>query len=203
MATQGRSFACRTLNYPTQPLGRILESLYKLIKQEQIRVHMKLDKFKQIGFALSIILFPIMLLTGFLMHPNLLQMKALTTAQQLVERFHHNPVYHVGHLIVMFSVPIIIIVLVGMMTRLTNRGKLYGYWGALIGVFGAFILAVDKGALCLVLSAFDTIPDSQFNNLIPYLQVIVDKAGLLFVLWLLPLLPVGAIIQAVGLISSR
>lgn len=81
---------------------------------------MKLDKFKQIGFALSILLFPIMLLTGFLMHPNLLQMKALTTAQQLVERFHHNPVYHVGHLIVMFSVPIIIIVLIGTMTRLTN-----------------------------------------------------------------------------------
>ena len=54
-----------------------------------------------------------------------------------------------------------------------------------------------------MLSAFDTIPQDQFAGLIPYLQVIVDKAGLLFILWLLPLLPLGAIIQTIGLVKEN
>jgi hypothetical protein len=111
--------------------------------------------------------------------------------------------YHIGHLIVMFSVPVIIVAMIGTMKKLSGKGKLYGFWGGVIGIFGAFILAVDKGALCLVLSAFDTLPNDQFLNLVPYLQVLVDKAGLLFLLWLLPLLPLGAIIQAIGLIKEQ
>ena len=164
---------------------------------------MLLENFKKKAFALSIIIFPVMLLIGFLMHPNLLQMNMLKTAQQLVERFHNKSIFHIGHLVVMFSVPVIIVAMVGTMNRLSGKGKLYGFWGGVIGIFGAFILAVDKGALCLVLSAFDTLPEDQFVNLIPYLQVIVDKVGLLFLLWLLPLLPLGAIIQTIGLMKEQ
>jgi hypothetical protein len=72
-----------------------------------------------------------------------------------------------------------------------------------IGLFGAFILAVDKGALCLVLSAFDTLTEVQFQNFVPYLSEIVNKAGLLWVVWLLPLLPIGAAIQAFGLMKEK
>lgn len=43
------------------------------------------------GFALSLFIFPIMLLIGFLMHPHLLQMKMVFTAQDLVERFQLSP----------------------------------------------------------------------------------------------------------------
>jgi hypothetical protein len=164
---------------------------------------MQLENLKRKSFALSLIIFPLMLLVGFLMHPNLLQMNMLKTSQQLVERFHQKQMYHIGHLIVMFSVPVIIVAMIGTMKKLSGKGKLYGFWGGVIGIFGAFILAVDKGALCLVLSAFDTLPNDQFLNLVPYLQVLVDKAGLLFLLWLLPLLPLGAIIQAIGLIKEQ
>ena len=64
------------------------------------------------------------------------------------------------------------------------------------------MLAIDKGALCLVLSAFDTLPEDQFAAFVPYLQVIVDRTGLLFIVYLLPLLPFGAIIQAIGLMRE-
>ncbi len=111
--------------------------------------------------------------------------------------------YHIGHLIVMFSVPVIIVAMIGTMKKLNGKGKLFGFWGGVIGIFGAFILAVDKGAFCLVLSAFDTLPEDQFLNLVPSLQVLVDKSGLLFLLWLLPLLPLGAIIQAIGLMKEQ
>ena len=169
-------------------------SLYKMTFSEQVKTK---------GLAFSLMLFPIMLLVGFLMHPHLEQMKMIFTAQDLVERFHNNSYYHIGHLIVMFSVPFIIVSMIGIMNGLQSSGKNWGFWGCIIGVFGAFILAVDKGALCLVLSAFDSLPERDFITISPFLQVIVDKAGLLKVCYLLPLLPLGAIIQGVGLIKEK
>ena len=164
---------------------------------------MKIETIKKKGFAVSIIAFPVMLLTGFLMHPNLLKLEALQTVEQLVGRFHNQPIYHIGHLIVMFTVPVIIIAMVSIMNVLQGKGKRLGFWGGIIAVFGAFILAVDKGALCLVLSAFDTLPEDQFQEFVPFLSVIVNKAGMLWVVWLLPLLPIGAAIQAFGLMKEK
>ena len=164
---------------------------------------MKIEIIKKRGFAISLIAFPVMLLAGFLMHPNILKMEALQTVEQLVGRFHKKPVYHIGHLIVMFAVPVIIIATVSIMNILQGRGKRLGFWGGIIALFGAFILAVDKGALCLVLSAFDTLPESQFREFVPFLSVIVNKMGLLWVVWMLPLLPFGAAIQAFGLFKER
>lgn len=164
---------------------------------------MKIETIKSKGFALSIILFPLMLLTGFLMHPDLIEMKMLHTAQDLVDRFHNNSLYHIGHFIVMMTVPLIIVVMVGIMNMIQGRGKKYAFWGGIIGIFGAFILAVDKGALCLVMSAFDTIPEPQFQGLIPFLDVVVKKAGLLWIVYFLPLLPLGAVIQTIGLIKEN
>jgi hypothetical protein len=164
---------------------------------------MKIETIKKYGFAVSLILFPVMLLAGFLMHPNLLKFESLQTVEQLVGRFHNQPIYHIGHLIVMFDVPVIMIALISFMNALQGKGKSFGFWGGIIGLFGAFILAVDKGALCLVLSAFDTLPETQFQKFVPFLSVIVNKAGMLWVVWLLPLLPVGASIQALGLLKER
>ncbi len=164
---------------------------------------MKIETIKKKGFASSLIAFPLMLLTGFVMHPNLLKMEALQTVDQLVTRFHHQPMYHIGHLIVMFAVPVIMVMLIGNMNILQGKGKSLGFWGGTIGLFGAFILAVDKGALCLVLSAFDTLPEAQFQEFVPFLSVLVNKEGMLWVVWLLPLLPIGAAIQAFGLMKEN
>lgn len=175
------------------------------ISVEGIHIHRRKinDQIRMKGFAFSLILFPIMLLTGFLMHPNLLQMKMVITSQDLVERFHNNMYFHMGHLIVMFAVPLIIVSMVGIMNLLQHSGKGLGLYGGIIGVFGAFILAVDKGALCLVLSAFDALPEAEFLEFAPFLQVIVDKSGLLKICYLLPLLPIGAVIQAIGMIKEK
>ncbi len=164
---------------------------------------MKIETTKMKGFAISLIAFPVMLLVGFLMHPNLFKLEALQTVEQLVGRFHKQPMYHIGHFVVMFAVPVIMIYLSGSMNVLQGKGKQLGFWGGVIGLFGAFILAVDKGALCLVLSAFDALPEEQFQEFAPYLSVIVNKEGLLWVVWLLPLLPIGAAIQALGLMREK
>lgn len=162
---------------------------------------MKTESIKKIGFGVSVIAFPVMLLVGFLMHPNILKLEALQTVEQLVGRFHNHPVFHIGHLIVMFAVPVIMISLISIMNVLQGEGKRLGFWGGIIGLFGAFILAVDKGALCLVLSAFDTLPEDQFQEFVPLF--ILSQRESFWVVWLLPLLPVGAAIQALGLYKER
>ncbi|MBT8267155.1 MAG: hypothetical protein EX254_10265 [Flavobacteriaceae bacterium] len=163
---------------------------------------MNIEKIKHKGYSISIILYPLMLLIGFVTHPNLFAMEPLQTVEQLVKRFHNNPMYHIGHLIVTFAVPVIIVYFIGTMNLLTGKGKKYGFWGGIIGVFGAFILAVDKGALCLTMSAFDTLPEDQFNQFIPYLEPIVSKKGLLVIVWLIFLLIIGGIVQTIGLLKE-
>jgi len=46
----------------------------KLFTTQLIIVIMKIETIKKYGFAISLIAFPIMLLTGFLMHPHLLKL---------------------------------------------------------------------------------------------------------------------------------
>jgi hypothetical protein len=164
---------------------------------------MKIENIKKTSFALSIIVYPLMLFIGFVTHPNLLDMEPLQTVEQLVNRFHNNSMYHIGHLIVTFSVPVIIIYFIGVMNLLQGKGKVFGFWGCIIGVFGAFILAVDKGALCLTMSAFDTLSKEQFTAFMPFLQVIVSKEGLLFIVWLLFALVIGGILQIIGLMKEK
>ncbi len=163
----------------------------------------RLSVVRDYAYALSIIAYPIMLLIGFVTHPNLLAMEPLFTVDQLVGRFHNNPMYHIGHLIVTFTVPVLIIYFIGTMNLLRNEGRIYGFWGGIIGVFGAFILAVDKGALCLVLSAFDTLPEADFQQLAPYLSVIVEKKGYLVIVWLIFALMIGGSIQVAGLLKEK
>ena len=129
-------------------------------------------------------------------------MEPLHTAEQLIGRFHNNPMYHFGHLVVTFSVPVMMICFIGTMNLLQGKGKKYGFWGGVISLFGAFILAVDKGALCLTMSAFDTLPEKQFSDIAPFLEVIVSKEGLLFIVWLLFALIIGGILQIIGLMKE-
>lgn len=155
---------------------------------------------KQAGTALSIIFFPIMLLFGFVLHPNIFSFTIITEATRWAGEWRGNFLFHFGHLLVLFAVPLIIVASIRFMSLLKGRGAWYGFIGGVLGVFGAFMLAVDKGALTLVLTAFQTIPDEQFAGILPALQALLDKAGWLWILWLFLFLPIGFILQAVGMI---
>lgn len=153
--------------------------------------------------GISILVFPVMLLIGFLLHPDILSFEIVSTPEQLVNNFRGSAIWHIGHLIVAFAIPFIIFAVIHFMHILREKGLWYGVVGGVSGIFGSVALGLDKGSLCLILSGFDTLPDEQFVGLIPYLQVIIDKAGLLVVNWLFLLIPIGVIIQTVGLIKEK
>jgi len=150
--------------------------------------------------AISFLTFPVMLFIGFILHPNFTSFAIVTTADQLVENFRHQPGFHYGHLIVMAAVPPIILSMAFAQRLLApTKARLWGYWGAIIGIFGAAVLAVDKGALTLILSAFDTMTDAQIEQTKPALQSMIDRKGLLKIVILLPTLLLGSALQAIGL----
>jgi hypothetical protein len=159
----------------------------------------RIHRIKTIGSGISIIVFPLMLLAGFLLHPNLLSLERVTAASAQTAEFHHNFIFHFGHLLVLGAVLPVIVSLLKFMGMTRGKGEWYGFIGGVMAVFGAVILAIDKGALTLVLTAFDTLPEEQFALIGPALQVLLDRAGWLFIVWLLPFLPVGAAVQAIGL----
>lgn len=163
----------------------------------------KVKKVKSFLSGLSIILFPVMLFIGFFTHPDITSFKIMSTAEELAKNFRHNNFWHIGHLIVSLAIPLIIFSFIYFMEELKGKGIWFGLIGGIIGIIGSVILALDKGSLCLVLSAFDTLQDDKFKEFIPFLQVIVDRDGLLWITKLLPLLPLGAIIQTIGLLREN
>jgi hypothetical protein len=161
----------------------------------------RLESVKRIGSGLSIIAFPIMLLLGFVLHPNILSFGMITEATEWAAEWRGVFLFHFGHLLVLFAVPLIIVACIRFMTLL--RGSWLGFIGGILGVFGAFMLAVDKGSLTLVLTAFQTLPDEQFIAITPALQSLLDKAGWLWITWFFALVLVGVILQMIGLVRAK
>ncbi len=75
--------------------------------------------------------------------------------------------------------------------------------GAALAVVGAILLAADKGALCLTMSALDTVPEEKFSAMMPGLLAMFSKKGWMILLWGMLLLPLGFAIQAVGLLQAN
>lgn len=78
---------------------------------------------KQVGTALSIVIFPIMLLLGFILHPNIFSFDIITNATEWAEEWRGNFLFHFGHLLVLFAVPLIIVTSVHFMSLLKGRAS--------------------------------------------------------------------------------
>lgn len=150
------------------------------------------SKIIKIATGLSLVIFPVLLFAGFVMHPDILSLKPTHTVEALIANFRNRELFHLGHLIVFCSVPFIFFALSGLTFLKIERGRIWLLSGWIVAITGAVILAGDKGALCMVLSAFDTLPDAEFAQIKPALEAILQRKGQLSLFYALPLLPLGA-----------
>jgi len=158
--------------------------------------------FKTAVYTGSLIAVPVIFIIAFALHPNLLDMKPVKKADAWVKEFRHNKKLHMLHFLVLGNTLLIINIAVNMMNTLKEDYEIYGMIGGTLGIIGAVALAVDKGALCLVPSAFDTLKEEEFMKLMPGLQTLLDGKGFMWAVKLLILLPIGFIILAAGLLLS-
>jgi hypothetical protein len=109
-----------------------------------------------------------------------------------------------AHALVFLNTALLVVVALHFTTLLMRSSSAWaGFLGGALAVLGALALAADKGALCLTMSALDTLNDTEFTNMMPGLQAMFSKQGWLVLIWGVVLLPIGFGLQAVGLIRSK
>lgn len=165
-----------------------------------------LTRTKRIGTGLAFILFPLLFVFAFAAHPNLLNPRLLGP-EELILRAHQNSLLQFGHVLVTLSTALLVVIALHFMKLLDRSSVAWaamaGLIGAAVAILGAVILAADKGALCLTLSALDTLPENEFTQMMPGLLAMFSFKGWLVLLWGILFLPIGFVIQAIALIKTR
>jgi len=176
---------------------------YRSTNRERMNGNILLNQIKQIGIGLAFIIFPLLFIFAFAVHPDLLQPRLLGP-EEMIYRAHGNGLLQFGHVLVTLSTGLLIVVALQFMNLLDHgRGAWAGFIGAAIASLGALVQAADKGALCLTMSAFDTLPEKVFTQIMPGVLAMFTKQGWLVLLWGIVFLPIGFAIQAIALITTN
>ena len=162
----------------------------------------RLRAFLRFGTGLAFIIWPLVFVFAFATHPDLLSPQFLSP-EELVVRARRQGVLQFGHALVTLNTGLLIVAALHLKKLLEPQAATWGFVGATLAVAGALMLAADKGALCLTMSALDTLPDHEFEAMMPGLLAMFSKQGWLVLLWGLLLLPIGFGVQAVALLKYR
>jgi hypothetical protein len=157
---------------------------------------------KRIGTGLAFVIFPLIFVFAFSVHPGLLTPHFLSS-EELIYRAHQNGLLQFAHMLVTLCTAVLIVVALHFMKLVDKSAGWAGTIGGILAILGAMILAADKGALCLTMSALDSLSEAQFSQMMPGLLAMFSKEGWLVILWGIVFLPVGFGIQAIALIKTR
>ena len=164
-----------------------------------------LDNWKRIGTGVAFILFPLLFIVGFAFHPGLLSPRLLSPAE-LVLRARHADLMQWGHVLDTIGAVLLVVIALRFMKLLDRVGgsaAWAGFIGAALAIWGVMMLAALKGALCLTMSAIDTVPESEFAQMLPGLLAMFSRKGWMVLLWGIVCLPIGFVMQAIPLVKTR
>ncbi len=162
-----------------------------------------LAQLQQIGTGGAFVVFPLVFVFAFALHPGLLRPRLLGP-EAIMLRARGRKRLHLGHGLVLLNTALLVVASLHFMRILSSgRGAWAGFAGAIPAVLGAIILAADKGALCLTMSALNKVSDEEFSAMRPGLLAMFSKKGWMILLWGIILLPAGFAIQTVGLLQAQ
>jgi hypothetical protein len=160
-----------------------------------------ISQVQQIGAGAAFILFPLIFVLAFSVHPGLLRPRLLQP-EEIIRRARRSKLLQLGHSLVLLCTALLIVTATHFLSILSQGSAAWaGLIGAVLAILGAILLAADKGALCLTMSALDTVPDEKFSAMMPGILAMFSKKGWMKLLWGILLLPVGFAIQVVGLLQ--
>jgi hypothetical protein len=165
--------------------------------------NLPLDNAKRIGTGLCFIVFPLTFVFAFAVHPGLLAPRMLSP-EELILRAHQNGLLQFAHVLVTLNTAVLVVLALHFM-KLLNRisAGWAGLVGASLAILGAVLLAADKGALCLTMSALDTLPESKFALMMPGLLAMFSFKGWMVLVWGFLFLPIGFAIQTMALLKTK
>ncbi len=159
---------------------------------------------KRMGTGLCFIVFATIWVFGFAVHPNLLEPRLLLGPEALIRRAHGDSLLQLAHALVTVNAAVFVAVPLHFMKLLDGTAAAWtGLVGAVLAIFGACMLAADKGALCLTMSALDTLPEAEFARMMPGLLAIFSFKGWVALVWGLLFMPIGVLIQTIGMFRAK
>ncbi len=163
-----------------------------------------MEHFKRIATGICFIAVPLILIFAFAGHPNLTDLKPPgSNAENWVGEFHNNPMWRVAHVAALWAALPIAAMFLGWMRLLKDKAPALSFVAGVLGIVGCFMLAADKGALALVPTAFDTLPEEQFRQLMPGIQAMIEHRGWLWMVQLYLLMPVGFALMGIALVRTH
>lgn len=156
-----------------------------------------------VAMGIAYIAFPLLSIFIYATHPNLFSLQPVHEVDAWIAEWHGNNLLHFGHVLMLLCVPALIAITIDLMTKLRKDGRRYGFVGGMLAITGAVFLAADKGALCLVTSAFDTLSPAAFAQIYPAIEAMKGMQGWLWLVYGLVLLPIGFIVLGAGLYRTR
>jgi Domain of unknown function (DUF4386) len=158
------------------------------------------EALRRIGTGSCFILVPLILIFGFGAHPNLTDLGPPgSNVERWVGEFHGNELWRLAHVAVMWATIPIAVLFLEWMRLLREKAPLLSLVAGAMGIVGSFMLAADKGALALVPTAFDTLPEEQFRQMLPGLQAMIEYKGYLWMAQLYLLIPAGLFLMGIAL----
>lgn len=158
---------------------------------------------KRVGTGVSFVLFPLVFVFAFAVHPGLLTPRVLSPAE-LVLRAHRAELLQFAHALVTLNTALLVVAALHFMRVLDHTSSAWwGFLGGALAILGSLALAADKGALCLTMSSLDNLTAAEFTNMLPGLLAMFSKSGWLVLLWGILLLPIGFGIQAIALLNCE
>lgn len=163
-----------------------------------------IDRAKRIGTGLCFIVFPLIWVFAFAVHPDLLNPRMLMAPEELIARAHGDGLLQFAHALVTLNTAVLVVLALHFKKLLDHTSVAWaGLVGAALAILGACLLAADKGALCLTMSALDTLPESEFAQMMPGLLAMFSFKGWMVLLWGLLLMPIGVAIQTLAMMRTK
>lgn len=161
------------------------------------------EKVKEKLIGISFVLTPLLLIFGFSAHPNVTSLEVMTSGKDFANEFRGNHLLELGHIAVMFSSLLFMGIMIGLSKMLENKKPWVAFAVLLSGTFGSFMLGVDKGAFALVPSAFDTLSDTEFWQMTPGLNAMINYKGAMWLAQLYVFIPFAIILAGVYLYQTQ
>jgi hypothetical protein len=162
-----------------------------------------MERFKYLLTGFCFIITPLTLILAFAAHPNLGDITRTTEVDAWISEFHGNTMWRLAHAgALLVTIPFTVVFL-KLMHMLEAKAGWLSFIAGSLGIAGCFMLAADKGALALVPTAFDTLPEDQFRQLRPGLEAMFHYEGWLWIVNLYVLIFVGLVLMGIALVMTK
>lgn len=161
----------------------------------------RIDSVQEVAAGLAMLVFPIMFMVGFAMHPQFFTAVRVDSVLADYGYITAGPFWTVGHTIVTLTFPVALFAWMNLARQLKEKGPWFAGIGATLSFIGFVMAAASFGATLTMPGIVETLPKEQA---LAALTPIFERAAPANIWFLLMLgILVGPLVLSIGLFVKR